>query len=63
MIRLRLSVITVFCLAGLTLAQTQPFDVAKFDRERALKAANQYLSEAPITITASSSVAERRRTA
>ncbi len=31
------------------------FDVATFDRARVLKAANQYLSEKPITITASSS--------
>lgn len=31
------------------------FDVAAFDRDRILKAANRYLSEVPITITASSS--------
>jgi hypothetical protein len=42
-------------LAGLAVAQPQRFDVAKFDRDRALKSANQYLSEAPVTITASSS--------
>src|SRR5215210_3963216 len=33
--------------------QRRAFDVAAFDRERILKAANQYLSEKPITITAS----------
>jgi alginate lyase len=49
-----------FCLAVLGLAslaftQLQKFDVAAFDRSRVMKAANQYLSEAPITITASSS--------
>jgi hypothetical protein len=31
------------------------FDIARFDRARVLKAANQYLKEQPITITASSS--------
>jgi hypothetical protein len=36
-------------------AQQSGFDVAKFDRVRILKAANQYLMEAPITITASTS--------
>jgi Alginate lyase len=36
-------------------AQQTTFDVASFDRQRILKAANQYLSEAPITITASHS--------
>ena len=34
----------------------QPFDVAAFDRDRVLKAAKVYLSESPITITASSSL-------
>lgn len=37
-----------------TSAQTR-FDVAAFDRSRVLKAANQYLKETPITITASHS--------
>ncbi len=40
------------------LAQPQPapqLDVAAFDRDRVLKAAKQYLLEAPVTITASSS--------
>ena len=34
---------------------TAPLDVAAFDRDRVLKAANRYLSDAPITVTASSS--------
>jgi hypothetical protein len=33
----------------------QPIDVAAFDRDRVLKAARSYLSEAPITITAARS--------
>lgn len=33
----------------------QPFDVAAFDHDRVLKAAKAYLSESPITITASRS--------
>jgi hypothetical protein len=37
------------------MASAQRFDVAAFDRARVLKAANQYLSESPVTITASSS--------
>jgi hypothetical protein len=36
-------------------SQQRKFDVAAFDRERVLKAAKQYLSEPPITITASTS--------
>jgi Alginate lyase len=36
-------------------AATQKFDLARFDRDRVVKAANKYLSEAPLTITASSS--------
>jgi Alginate lyase len=35
--------------------QHRPFHVAAFDRDRVLKAAKVYLSESPITITASSS--------
>jgi hypothetical protein len=48
---------SVAYLALVALAATQPqkFDVAAFDRDRVLKAANVYLSEAPITITASGS--------
>src|SRR5215471_1240134 len=37
------------------MAQHPNFDVANFDRARVLTAANQYLKEQPITITASSS--------
>src|SRR5262249_17291997 len=44
-----------FALAGLAATHAQKFDVAAFDRNRVLKAANKYLSEEPITITASSS--------
>jgi len=47
--------LAVLALAGLAATQSQKFDVAAFDRDRVLKAANQYLSEAPITIMASSS--------
>jgi hypothetical protein len=36
-------------------AQQTTLNVAAFDRQRILKAANQYLSEAPVTITASHS--------
>jgi hypothetical protein len=48
---------SVAYLALVALAATHPqkFDVSAFDRDRVLKAANGYLSEAPITITASSS--------
>src|ERR671932_681596 len=43
-------------LACLPLAQSRPaFDVAAFDRARVLKAANEYLSEQPVTVTASGS--------
>src|ERR687886_2744277 len=43
-------------LACLPLAQSRPaFDVAAFDRARVLKAADRYLSEQPVTITASHS--------
>jgi hypothetical protein len=36
-------------------AQPGDFDVARFDRARVLRAADQYMKEAPITITASTS--------
>src|SRR5262245_34451387 len=55
MTRLLVIGITLLCLFGLAVAQAHKFDAAKFDRDRVLKAANQYLSEAPITITASTS--------
>jgi hypothetical protein len=49
-----------FCWSLLLICLSLPqnkgvFDVSAFDRERVLKAANQYLSEQPITITASKS--------
>jgi hypothetical protein len=47
--------VAYLALAGLAATQPQKFDVTAFDRDRVLKAANRYLSEAPITITASSS--------
>src|SRR5438067_4694745 len=43
-------------LAYLPVAQARAaFDVAAFDRARVLQAANRYLSEAPVTITAAHS--------
>src|SRR5436853_3082905 len=43
-------------LVGAPVAQRRAaFDVAAFDRARVLKAADQYLSESPITVTASHS--------
>jgi len=45
--------VTVVCWS--VSARQRTFNVASFDRQRILKAANQYLSEAPITITASHS--------
>jgi hypothetical protein len=49
-----LSLCGLLLLLGLPVAKPPgKFDVAAFDRERVLKAARQYLSEAPITITAS----------
>jgi hypothetical protein len=47
--------LAVLALIGLAATQSQKFDVTAFDRDRVLKAANQYMSEAPITITASKS--------
>ena len=41
--------------AACALAQASSVDVAAFDRNRILKAANQYLKEKPITITAATS--------
>src|SRR5262245_12481105 len=52
MFRLSLAVLALVCLGA---GQSQKFGVAAFDHDRVLKAANQYLSEAPITITASGS--------
>lgn len=45
--------ILLICTSGA--GQQRGFDVVAFDRARILKAANQYLSEAPISITASHS--------
>ena len=42
---------TLFLVALPLRAQRHGFDVAAFDRERVVKAARQYLSEKPITIT------------
>ncbi|HEY5446952.1 MAG TPA: alginate lyase family protein, partial [Pyrinomonadaceae bacterium] len=42
-------------LKGTARRRAKDFNVLKFDRARVLKAANQYLKEAPITITASTS--------
>jgi hypothetical protein len=50
---LPLILLLLACTSGA--AQQTTFNVAAFDRARVLKAANQYLSEAPITITASHS--------
>ncbi|MCM3903514.1 MAG: alginate lyase family protein [Pyrinomonadaceae bacterium] len=51
--------LTVFVVVGFAClsigAQQSAFDVAAFDRARVLKAADQYMKEAPITITASAS--------
>ena len=45
----------LFLLLVTTVAQGQKFNVAAFDRARVLQAANTYLKEEPITITASRS--------
>lgn len=50
-----LSLLFTFIACTSVAAQQTAFNVAAFDRARILKAANQYLSEAPITITASHS--------
>src|SRR5256885_8645292 len=46
---------TVIIIVATLNAQQPKLNVAAFDRARVLKAANQYLSEKPITITASHS--------
>jgi alginate lyase len=55
MTRAVLIVITFSLVSTLSFAQRTTLDVASFDRARVLKAANQYLKEKPITITASHS--------
>lgn len=54
---MRLTTIAILVCVSVcsTPAQTARINLAAFDRTRILKAANQYLSEKPITITASSS--------
>ena len=47
--------VVLFVTSAPVAAQQPGFDVAKFDRSRILKAANQYLRETPITITAAKS--------
>ena len=54
MIKLLTALVLIFNAVTAT-AQQQRFEAASFDRRRVLRAANQYLSEAPITITASHS--------
>src|SRR5207302_3157680 len=49
------SILFVTVLICWSVAAQTTFNVAAFDRQRILKAANQYLKEAPITITASHS--------
>ncbi|HVP00439.1 MAG TPA: alginate lyase family protein [Bryobacteraceae bacterium] len=46
---------TALCLAASAALCAQSFDVASFDRERVLKAADSYLREKPVAITASQS--------
>src|SRR5213080_1417214 len=49
-------VVTLVCLlSSLSEGQMERVNVAAIDRQRIIQAANQYLSEKPITITASSS--------
>jgi hypothetical protein len=53
--RTALSLLLILLVSGTALSQTRNFNVAAIDRARIIKAANQYLAEKPITITASSS--------
>lgn len=48
-------ILSLNLIACLPVAGRPAFDVARFDRARVLQAADQYLKEEPITITASSS--------
>src|ERR1044072_5842610 len=54
---MRIIRVTIFiCLSVASMpAQTRHINVAAIDRQRIIKAGNQYLTEKPITITASSS--------
>ena len=51
----RFTILLLLLLPGVASAQQADFDVARIDHARVLKAANQYLKEQPITITASTS--------
>jgi len=55
MVRFVSIVFVILLICWSVAAQQATFNVANFDRQRILKAANQYLHEAPITITASHS--------
>jgi hypothetical protein len=55
MIRVTLFSLLLSLLCTVTTAQTARINVAAIDRQRIFKAANQYLADKPITITASSS--------
>ena len=55
MLRVVIAGLAILSSSGLASSQAQEFEVARFDRARVLKAAGQYLSEAPTTVTASSS--------
>src|SRR5215813_7538426 len=55
MFRSTLIVIFWLLLSLCSAAQSSRFSVATFDRARVLKAANQFLADQPITLTASSS--------
>lgn len=50
-----LPIYLLISVAGSALARPSAIDVAAFDRDRILKAANQYLEELPATITSSTS--------
>jgi hypothetical protein len=50
-----LTVFALVVIASVSVAAQTVFNVARFDRDRVLKAASEYLKEAPITITASTS--------
>jgi Alginate lyase len=49
------TIAVVLLLAGGTQSEQSNFRIAEFDRARVLQAANQYLNEEPITITAATS--------
>ncbi len=50
-----LSIIFLLAISAISTVAQGKFDLARFERARVLKAANQYLKEQPITVTASSS--------